>query len=388
LESPRILLDLFVIFVAAKIAGEIFYHLRQPAVVGEILVGMLLGPHLLGAFQDTPALEVFAEIGVIFLLFAVGLETRASDMFRVGKSAAAVAVLGVILPFALGLALMLGLGQHPITALFVATALVATSVGITARVLADLGQAASRSARVILGAAIIDDILGLIVLAVVSGLAAGHFSLLQVILILLQALAFTGFLLFVGRRAAHRISAHLYRLHLVNPAFIISVALCLGLSVLAGYIGLAAIVGAFLAGMVFAETQEAAHIRRSLDPIYALFVPIFFVIMGAKIDLPGLLKPEVLGLGLLITLIAVVGKLFGCGLAARLTGLSKRESLAVGIGMSPRGEVGIVVAAIALSSGVISGNIYSVVMFMVVLTTLITPPLLRQVMKKLPSQET
>jgi Kef-type K+ transport system membrane component KefB len=238
----------------------------------------------------------------------------------------------------------------------------------------------------ILGAAIIDDILGLMVLAMVSGLAAGSFSGLQIFLIFFQALAFTGFVLLVGCRAAHRISAHLYRLHLVNPAFIISVALCLGLSALAGYIGLAAIVGAFLAGMVFAETQEAAHIRRSIDPLHDFLVPIFFVIMGAKVDLLALLKPEVLGLGLLVTLIAVVGKLFGCGAAARLTGMSKRESLAVGIGMSPRGEVGIVVAAIALSSGVVSGNIYSVVVFMAVLTTLITPPLLRQVMKKLPSQ--
>jgi len=386
MESARILLDLFIIFVAAKVAGEIFYHLRLPAVVGEIFVGMLLGPHLLGAFHDTPALDIFAEMGVIFLLFAVGLETRASDMFRVGKSAALVAIIGVILPFALGLALMLGLGHHIITALFVATALVATSVGITARVLADLGQAASRAARVILGAAIIDDILGLIVLAMVSGLSAGKFSLLQILLILLQALAFTGFVLLVGRRAAHRISAHLYRLHLVNPAFIISVALCLGLSALAGYIGLAAIVGAFLAGMVFAETREAAHIRRSIDPLYEFLVPIFFVIMGAKVNLPGLLSPAVLGLGLLVTLLAVVGKLLGCGAAARLTGMSRRESLAVGIGMSPRGEVGMVVAAIALGSGVITGNIYSVVVFMVLLTTLITPPLLRRVMKPLPSE--
>jgi Kef-type K+ transport system membrane component KefB len=228
--------------------------------------------------------------------------------------------------------------------------------------------------------------LGLIILAIISGIAKEQLSLFQIGLIVLQAAAFTGFILLVGRKAAHRISAHLYRLHLVNPAFIISVALCLGLSALAGYVGLAAIVGAFLAGMVFAETQEAAHIRRSIDPLYDFLVPIFFVIMGAKVDLPGLLQPEVLGLGLVITLLAVIGKLFGCGLAARLTGMGKRESLAVGIGMSPRGEVGIVVAAIALSSGVISGNIYSVVVFMAVLTTLITPPLLRQVMKKLPSQ--
>jgi len=342
---------------------------------------MLLGPYLAGLISDSETLSVFAEIGVIFLLFAVGLETRATDMFRVGQQAAAVAVVGVLVPFGLGLALMLGLGSQTITALFVATALVATSVGITARVLADLGQAASRPARVILGAAVIDDILGLIVLAIVSGLAEGKLSLLHIGLVVVQALAFTGFVLLAGRRAAHRISAHLYRLRISNPAFIISVALCLGLSALADYIGLAAIVGAFLAGMTFAETQEAAHIRRSLDAVYDLLVPIFFVIMGARVDLPGLLRPEVLSIGLLVTVVAIIGKLAGCGLASM--GLGKKEALAIGIGMSPRGEVGIVVAMVGLARGTIGSDIYAIVILMSILTTLIAPPLLRLVMVRL-----
>ncbi len=378
------MLDLFVIFAAAKVAGEICHRLRQPAVVGEIIVGMVLGPHLVGAISDSPTLSVFAEIGVIFLLFAVGLETRATDMLKVGGQAFAVAVVGVLVPFGLGLALMLGMGKETITALFVATALVATSVGITARVLADLGQAASRPARVILGAAVIDDILGLIVLAIVSGMAEGQLSFAHIGLVVLEALAFTAFVILIGRQAAHRLSAHLYRLHISNPAFVISVALCLGLSVLAGYIGLAAIVGAFLAGMAFAETQEAGHVRRSVDGIYDLLVPIFFVVMGTMVDVPALLRPEVLGLGLLVTLLAIVGKLLGCGLAA--WGLGKKEALAVGIGMSPRGEVGIVVAMVGLARGTIGSDIYSIVILMSVLTTLIAPPLLRLAMLRIPNQ--
>jgi Kef-type K+ transport system membrane component KefB len=379
-EEPletRILLDLFIIFAAAKVAGEISKRLRQPEVVGEILAGILLGPHLLGAFGESETLDVLAKIGVIFLLFAVGLESRASEMFRVGKTAAAVAVLGVILPFGLGLALMLALGKETTTAMFVATALVATSVGITARVLADLGQTTSRPARVILGAAVIDDILGLIVLAVVSGLSKGEFSLLHIGLIAVEAVAFIVFVIVIGQRAAHRISAHLNRLHISNPAFVISVGICLGLSALAALIGSEgmAIVGAFLAGMAFAETREAGHIRRSLEGVYAFFVPIFFVIMGGKVELLLLLRPEVLLLGLVITLLAIIGKVVGCGLAA--LGLGKREALAVGIGMAPRGEVGIVVAVIGLGGGIITSDIYAIVIFMSILTSLIAPPFLR-----------
>jgi len=364
------------------LAGEICRRLHQSEVVGEILVGMLLGPHLLGAISESLSLNVFAEIGVIFLLFTVGLETRATEMLRVGGTATAVAVLGVLLPFGLGLALMLGLGEKTTTALFVATALVATSVGITARVLTELGRAASRPARIILGAAVIDDILGLIVLAVISGLAEGKFSFLKIGLVVAEALAFTVFVIVVGQRAAHRISAHLNRLRIANPAFVVSVALCLGLSALAEHIGLAGIVGAFLAGMAFAETREAANIRRSMEEVSALLVPIFFVVMGAKVDLPGLLRPEILLLGLAVTALAILGKVAGCGLAAFKLG--KREALSVGIGMMPRGEVGIVVAAIGLSRGIISNDIYAVVIFMSLITTLITPALLKRAMARSP----
>lgn len=392
----KVILDLLIIFAAAKLAGEVSHRLRQSEVVGEIIVGVLLGPHLLrtlhvlgpelapgGAhFTEAFTLEVLAEIGVIFLLFTVGLETRVTDMMRVGGSALAVAVLGVVLPFGLGLALMLAVGEQTTGALFVATALVATSVGITARVLAELGQGASRTGRIILGAAVIDDILGLVILAIVSGMAGGKLSYLSIGLTVAEALAFTAFVLIVGRRAVHRISAHFAHFRISNPAFAISIALCLGLSALADYIGLAGIVGAFLAGMVLAETEEAGAIRRSVNEVAALLVPIFFVVMGAKVNLPGLLRPEILGLGLLVTLLAVIGKVVGCGLAAYRLG--RTEALAIGVGMMPRGEVGIVVAGLGLTRGIINDDLYSVVILMVLLTTLLAPPLLRPLLQRLP----
>jgi Kef-type K+ transport system membrane component KefB len=380
--ETRILLDLFIIFAAAKIVGEIFDRLHQPAVVGEILAGIIFGPHLLGLISDpaqSHTLQAFAEVGVIFLLFVVGLGTRTSDMLKVGKQATWVAVLGVALPFGLGLGLMLALQSQLTAALFVATALVATSVGITARVLADLGQASSRPARIILSAAVIDDILGLIILSIVSGMAKGQLTFVSVGLVILLALGFTVFVLVVGRHAAHRLSANFYRLHISDPAFAISVALCLGLSALAGYVGLAAIVGAFLAGMAFAETREAEHIRKQMDPIYDLLVPIFFVIMGAQVDVRSILQPSVLGLGLAITALAIIGKLIGCGFAAR--SLGKRDALTIGIGMMPRGEVGIVVATIGLNSHTIGRDIYAVVIFMSIVTTLLAPPLLRKILR-------
>jgi Kef-type K+ transport system membrane component KefB len=380
LVETRIFLDLFVIFAAAKIVGEIFERLHQPAVVGEILAGIVLGPHLLGAISNAPTLNVFADLGVVFLLFAVGLETRAADLLQLGRTAVSVAVLGVVLPFGLGLALMLALREQTTVALFVATAMVATSVGITARVFADLGQTSSRPTRVILAAAVLDDILGLILLAIVTGLAQKHLVPLHIGLIIAEALAFTVFTILMGRPAARRISAHLWRLRISNPAFVVSVVICFGLSALANRIGLAAIIGAFLAGMAFAETRDAPHIRRSMDPLYDLFVPMFFVIMGTHVDLYALATPQILLVGLVLTILAVIGKLVGCGLAARKLG--RAEALIVGIGMVPRGEVGIVVAAIGMSRNVISADIYAIVLFMCLLTTLITPPLLRWRMGK------
>jgi len=380
-EASRVFLDLFILFSAAKLGGAILQRVGQPAVVGEILAGMLIGPHLLGLVTESEFQGVFAELGVVFLLFMVGLETQPSGLVRVGRQAAGVAVLGVVVPFGLAMVTMGALQRPLVEGLFVGAALMATSVGITARVLGDLGYTGTRVARIIIGAAVIDDILGILVLAIVSGLAAGRLSLLEIEILTAEAIAFVVVAVLVGRFAMGRISPRLSRSAggtSRGPLFAVAIALCYGLSALADTIGLAAIIGAFFAGIIFAEIPEARELRRSMEPIYAILVPIFFVLMGAQVDTPRLLSMDVLPVGLLITAVAVVGKLVGCGLGAY--GLGRRDALAVGVGMTPRGEVGIVVALIGLSKGVISSDVYSQVIMMSILTSLFAPSLLRMLL--------
>jgi Kef-type K+ transport system membrane component KefB len=390
--ATAVLTDLFVMFLIAKVAGEIFERLGQPAVIGELLAGMVIGPYALGwvgippqsmvdTFQGEAAeameaiYEIVAELGVIVLLFLVGLETRLSDILRVGARAGVVAVLGVIVPFGLGAGFILALGQPPIEALFVGTAMVATSVGITARVLADLGQLHGREARIILGAAVIDDILGMIVLAIMGGLGSGTgISLSSIGLIAAQAVVFTIFVALAGRHAVQRWSMHLERLRIRNAPFVVAVLLMLGLAVAAAKIGLAAIIGAFLAGMIFAELREQYELEKQALPLYEFLVPLFFVITGTHVDWRLFLDPSLLGLALSVTGLAIVGKVVGCGAGA--WGLGPRSVAIVGVGMVPRGEVGLIVANVGKSLGIIPEAMFSTVVVMSVLTTLVVPPLL------------
>jgi Kef-type K+ transport system membrane component KefB len=393
--ATTVLADIFLMFLGAKVAGELFERLRQPAVIGELLVGVIVGPYALGwvgvptagmieafhgAADATEALhaifEVLAELGVIVLLFMVGLETRLSDILSVGIRAGLVAVAGVIVPFILGYAFVaLVLGEPTIEAIFIGTAMVATSVGITARVLADLGHIRSDEARIILGAAVIDDILGMIVLAVVSALGqGGTVSFAQIGLIALQAVAFTVFVAIAGRQAVRRWSIQLDRLRIRNAPFVVGVLVMLGLATAAAQIGLAAIIGAFLAGMVFAELSEQYELERQTLPLYEFLVPLFFVITGTRVDWRLFLDPSVMGVALAVTGLAILGKLVGCGAAA--VGLGWRRVSIIGVGMAPRGEVGLIVANVGASLAIIPSAMYSTVVIMSVLTTLVVPPVL------------
>jgi Kef-type K+ transport system membrane component KefB len=386
--------DLFIIFAVAKVAGEICQRLRQPAVVGELLAGVLIGPHALGwigapgpglvALFHDPAVarealaltyEVLAELGAIFLLFFVGLETRLSDLLRVGARAGVVAVLGVALPFALGAVFLLALGHPALEAVFVGTALVATSVGITARVLSDLGYLGSREARIILGAAVLDDILGMIVLAIVAGIGAeGRVAPIPIVTTAALAIAFTVFTALAGTRVVRRLGWRLEQLHVRHAPFAVAVGVCLGLAALADVIGLAAIVGAFLAGLVFAETRDQYALEEQALPVYEFLVPMFFVITGAMVDWRLFLDGTVVGLALAVTALAIVGKVVGCGLGA--WGLGPRAMAIVGVGMAPRGEVGLIVASVGQGLQAIPHEVFAVVVVMSLLTTLAAPPVL------------
>lgn len=362
--------------VAAKLMAELFERLRQPAVAGEILAGVVVGPSLLGWAAPSETTSLLAEIGVIFLLFNVGLETKPAAIFKVGKHAALVAVLGVACPLIGGWLLMKAWGGTSIEALFVGTAMVATSVGITARVLSGMGLLDAPTTRIILGAAVIDDILGLLVLAVVSSMAAGTVNYLEILTTAGLAIGFTAFLALVGAPVITRVAPGVDRLRSGHGMFILGLVLCLGLSVAATYIGVAAIIGSFLAGMVLAEAAEDHPLmHRQINGVTEFLVPFFLVNIGMQLKLDVFRSSSVIILCVLVTLVAVITKLLGCGVAAFNLGL--RRAAQVGMGMVPRGEVGIIVAQIGLSLAVIGAELYGVVLFMAVTTTVIAPPFLK-----------
>jgi Kef-type K+ transport system membrane component KefB len=371
-HGAEILVMLLVMFASAKIMAEIFERLKQPAVVGEILAGILIGPSLLNIVSPSELTTVLAEIGVIFLLFTVGLETKPATIFRVGKSALLVAILGVAVPFIGGWLFMKAWGGSGVESLFIGTAMVATSVGITARVLGSMGVLDAPTSRIILGAAVIDDILGLLVLALVSSLAAGSINYLEISITSILAIGFTLFILFIGAPAVTKLAPLFDSLRLQESLFVFGLVLCLSLSAA----GIAAIIGAFLAGMSMAEATEENHgMHKQIQGITEFLVPFFLVNIGMQLNLSVFKEMPVILLCIIITLIAVATKFIGCGLATWPLGL--RRASQVGMGMVPRGEVGIVVAQIGLSMGVINDSLYGVVLFMAIATTLIAPPFLK-----------
>ncbi|UPG87544.1 cation:proton antiporter [Luteibacter aegosomatis] len=385
-DSAGILLTLFVIFVAAQIGGEIAQRLRLPAVVGEIAAGCAIGPSALGwvAMPDiatgTP-LDVLAEIGVILLLFSVGLETRLDDLKRVGMSAFLVGVLGVLVPFGLGALWAHGSGFDWIRSMFVAAAFVATSAGITARVLQELGVLQRKEARIILGAAVIDDILAMLLLGVVSSLqGGGAVDVGSLVGTLLGAVGFVAVIGWGGTRAMRLGSGWLDKpRHPMSPLAIV-LALCLGLAFLSMKFHLAAIIGAFLAGMIASETSQRHQLEEQTAPLLAFLTPFFFVVTGAKVNLAELGSAEALAMLAVVTLIAVVSKLAGGFLGALSIG--KRGATIVGFGMVPRGEVGVVIASLGLAAGVFDERIYAVIVAMSLLTAMITPPVLSLLLRE------
>ncbi len=371
------ILSLFVILASAKVMAEVFERLRQPAVVGEILAGIVIGPSLLGWAAPSELISALAEIGVIFLLFTVGLETRPEAIYRVGPRALLVGVLGVILPFVAGYLIAIWWDGSFAEAMFIGAALVATSVGITARVLASMRLLDTKTARIILGAAVIDDILGLIILSLVSAASQpGSIDIFGLAKTAGAAIAFTAVVALVGGRVVTGLVPAIERLRVSRPYFNIGMIVCLGLSLASIYVGVAAIIGAFLAGMALAEaTADNRKMHNMTSGVTEFLVPFFLVNIGMQLDLFVFRELDVVALALIITAAAVVTKFVGCGLGA--WGMRPREMAQVGVGMIPRGEVGIVVAQIGLGLGAISKNFFAAVLFMAVATTLIAPPIIK-----------
>jgi Kef-type K+ transport system membrane component KefB len=377
-NAQELLLEMFLMFAGAKLLAEVFDRLRQPAVVGEIIAGVILGPSVLGLVHPSEATQGLAEVGAIFLLFTIGLETRPADLLRVGKTAASAAILGVVIPFVLGFIYMDARNHDTVNAIFLAAAMVATSVGITARVLKDSNVLSTRAARVILAAAVVDDILGMIVLAVVTSISKGRINLVELTVVAGEAVGFSVFVILLGSRIVRTISPTVQRLRSSNPAFILSVILCLGLSLASVYVGMAAIIGAFLAGLALADHREVWGLGHTIHPIYEFLGPFFFVVLGTNVDLRTFTMPGMPVMLAVICLLAIASKLVGCGLGA--LGLGFKDALRVGVGMIPRGEVGLIVAAAGLRMHAVTDEAYTAVVLMSLVTTLVAPPFLRIVM--------
>jgi Kef-type K+ transport system membrane component KefB len=393
-----VVLALAIILAAAKLAGHLAVRMGQPAVLGELVAGVVLGSlDLIGIgwfhpIEADPGVDILARLGVVILLFEVGLESTVRDMLKVGLPSVLVAVLGVLAPFALGWGVSAWLlpDRSVYVHAFLGATLTATSVGITARVLRDLNRSQSAEARVILGAAVIDDVLGLVILAVVAGVIAaadrgGALSYAEIGLVLGKAVAFLFGALLLGVWVSPRVFNLASRLSGGGVLLATALVFCFALAYLASVIGLAPIVGAYAAGLILEDVHFRPFAQRGdqqlehlVHPISTFLVPVFFVIMGMRVDLSAFARTDVLGLAAVLTLAAIVGKQ-ACSLGAIGRSLDR---VSIGIGMIPRGEVGLIFANIGLGLSlagqpIIDEGIFSAVVIMVIVTTMATPPLLK-----------
>lgn len=375
-----------ILLFAAKIMAELFLRLKLPIVLGELLAGIIIGPFALGAFfiyherplmEITEEIKILGEIGALVILFMAGLEMTPKEFLKGGKAALVVATAGVVVPFFVGLVVFQMFGFDALQSMLIATALTATSIAISIQVLSEFGKIKTPEARLIIGAAIIDDILAIAVLSVVSSIAGNgaegmeNIDVMNVTIAILQVLAFFAIMLVVAV--------------IIIPKFItprvwkakgsvegIATASFFGAAALAGSIGLSPIVGAFSVGMALAASKIFENIRSYIEKMGLIFAPLFFAIIGAQVDLRAV-NFEIIVLSGIIISIAIVTKLFGCGLPAMLFLKSKRGGYRVGIGMISRGEVGLIVAGVGISLGVLTSNVYSTIVIMVAATTIITP---------------
>jgi Kef-type K+ transport system membrane component KefB len=376
-----ILIALIAIFVATKLLGEIAQRIGQPAVLGELIAGVLLGASVLGLVDPSdPVIATMAEIGVLVLLFEIGLGTELASLVRVGGVATTVAIAGVVVPFGLGYiaATQLGLAQVP--ALVCGAALCATSVGISARVLSELGWLDTTEGRVVLGAAVIDDVVGLIILAVVAAVVAGTaLTIASVGKIAGIAIGFVAVAVIIGSVVAKPLFAVVERIRAAGALGLFGLAFAFLLAWLAARSGSAMIVGAFAAGLVLFRVPQRAQIEKATTTIGHFFVPIFFAAVGAAVDLRALSDPRSLAVGAALIVCGIAGKL----VAGYAPWWFRGHKLLVGVAMVPRGEVGLIFAQMGLAAGAISAGEYGALMLMVLVTTFVTPPALARISRRL-----
>jgi monovalent cation:proton antiporter-2 (CPA2) family protein len=363
------------IILFTKLAGDLSVRLGQPAVLGKLIVGIILGPAVLGWIQNGEFIHYFSEIGVLLLMFIAGLETDLDQLRKNWKSAFAVAVGGIILPFLGGFAIgeMFGFASH--NAMFMGVILSATSVSISVQVLKDMNKLNTREGSTILGAAVVDDILVVILLAVLMSFF-GTGAEVSIGLLITKKVLFFAVALVVGWFVVPRVMKWMAPLKVTEAVIAAALMICFAFAYFAEIMGMAGIIGAFAAGIAISQTSFKHTVESKIEPIaYSIFVPVFFVSIGLSVSFEGV--GSQIGFVLLLTVIAILTKLIGGGLGARLTGFDNRSSAIIGSGMISRGEVALIIAATGLSSGLLQQQYFTSVIIVVIVTTLVTPPLLK-----------
>ncbi len=382
------LLEACVILIGVLAAGRVSQRLGQPAVLGQLLVGVLFGPALLGWLQPGPLISEIAEIGVVLLMFIAGLETRFEDIQRNAFAATLVAVLGVALPFVGGWLITTLWGFDPTTAIFTGVLLVATSVSISAQTLKELGYLQSRPGVTILAAAVLDDVLGIVVLSVVLGslgAADGGHGAAPLPLLLGRMAGFFAVAILVGYWLLPLLMRPVARMEGSLPLLTVAISVALAFAWAAEFAGLAGIIGSYLAGLMLSLTELREKIMHEVEHIaYAFFVPFFFANVGLSATFAGMTGPFLFFV-LLLVLVAAVTKIAGCGVGALLARFPVRDATAVGVGMMARGEVGLIIATIGLDQGLLQAELYTAMVFVSLGTTLLTPPLLKAVFRGRPA---
>lgn len=376
----ELLLQIMFFLLVAKIGGELAERAKLPSVLGELLAGLVLGPSLLNLILPDPAMRDISEIGIILLMFLAGLETDIEEMKRTGLVSLLAAVGGVAVPFCLAFLVGYSYGWNTANSLFLGAILTATSVGITVRTLMDIGKLSTNVGMTILGAAVIDDVIGIIVFTIVRGIALDEeFSILGVLeLTAIMALFFVVSLK-VGFWVSDKLDTWVGRMRTQEVSLVVTIVFVLFMAAVAERAQVAGITGAFIAGIVMSRSSRKESVESKVNALgYGFFVPLFFVYIGVNTNLHEI---TMLGMAVLIVVVAIGGKILGSGIMALVGGLSPRDALEVGIGMVPRLEVALIIASMGLTAGVISSLVYSLTVAMVLVTTFITPPLIKLVFK-------
>ncbi len=373
------ILQIVIILLATKIAGHISVRLGQPSVLGKIIIGIILGPALLGWVHNTDILQVFSNIGVLLLMFLAGLETNLDDLNRNKKAALLVAVGGIIAPIVLGYFGSMYFGLPTPEAIFIGLLLSATSVSISVQTLKELGWLNSKEGATLLGAAVLDDIIVVVLLAVAMSFFGD--SNVSITTLISKKVIFFILLFLASKWIVPKFLKLFAKLKVTEPLLSCALIICFGFAYFGEYLGIAGIIGSFFAGIAIAQTKYKKEIEEKVEPIaYGIFVPIFFVSIGLSVSFKGI--SDQLGLIVVFSIIAILSKFIGAGFGAKISGFNMKSSMGIGAGMISRGEVALIIAAMGLETKLLPTEYYTPMIIVVVITTLVTPPLLKMIFGK------